>query len=267
MRSLFLFMLFLTTAHADCIDFWNEGCREKLALPQQIKVSRKKTENQKSGKQEKKEKQKKEDKEKLLKELFKKSMNWTPENLSPLEQYVSLHPEDERAVYYLRKYLMERQIKACYLERGLALLPTDYCDRMKELWKAWVEGKKEKEVVEGIEGIEEIEEKEGVEGTSTTSTTSTPSTTSKTSNYDFLFFFSYTCPHCQKVLPVVLEKLKDYNLIPIPATQENAEKFQEWKVKTVPTLIAYDRKKKKAYRLSGFNEKALEYFLRKLEEK
>jgi len=71
------------------------------------------------------------------------------------------------------------------------------------------------------------------------------------------------------MLPVVLKKLKNYNLIPVPATPENAEKFMEWGIKEgdiIPILIAYDREKKKAYRLTGFNEKALDYFLKELEK-
>jgi len=226
LKLLLLTIVSLRATANDCIDFWGNGCS--------VKVKTKKN--------------KKETKEEKLEKLYKESLNWTPKELSPLEKYVSLHPQDKRALYYLRKYLAERQIRACYLERGLTLKDTSYCDKMKKLWERWVEGK---------------------QGETATPTVSVVHRESKKvvslKDYKFLFFFSYTCSQCQEVLPVVLEKLKDYNLTPIPAISDNAEKFWEWKVRRVPTLIAYNPKTKKAYRLVGVTKENLDGFLKFLE--
>jgi len=233
------------TSSSPCIDFWGEGCG---IVKQEKKLSKESLSHKKQTKKKTKEQTKAE----KLEELYRKSLNWTPDNLSPLEKYVSLHPQDELAVYYLRKYLAERQIRACYLERGLALLPTDQCEKMRKAWEKWVEGVRQSP--------------QPTANRSETSKTVGRTAGKGLRKYEFLFFFSYTCPHCQKVLPIVLEKLKNYDLVPIPATNENADEFNEWKVYTVPTLVAVDREKNKAYRLTGFNEKQLDYFLKKLEE-
>jgi len=217
---LFVF-LSLPSLASPCIDFWGEGCgvkekevKEKKKVERDVKVSPPKL-----------------SKKELLEKLFKESLNWTPDNLSPLERYVATHPEDTEALRYLRRYIITRKVRACYIEAGLIGESFEKCERMREeLLKALQSSAKKR----------------------------------RFKNYEFLFFYSPSCPHCQKVFPVVLKELQGENLELIEANSNNAEIYEEWGVTTVPTLIAVNRKKKKAYRLRGFNEKALQYFLNSL---
>ncbi len=225
-RSLIVSLLLVSSASASsCIDFWGTGC------PVQ----------QKQVKKQKQEKQKKLTKEQVLLKLYNQSLSWTPDNLSPIEKYVALHPEDEEAVKLLRKYLAVRQIRACYLERGLLGKDSSYCRKLEESWKSWLQG------------------------SSTSTSTSTVSFSSSGSDVadkqiTYLFFYSFSCPRCEKTLPIV-ERVLGSKVKLIPASSFTANYFNEWKVTTVPTLIAV--RGKKALRLTGeFDESKLKAFLK-----
>ena len=182
-----------------CIDFWGEGCGE--------------------GKAEKRDKVKPSKRE-VLERLFKESLSWTPENLSPLERYVATHPEDVEALRYLKRYMQVRNVRACYIEAGLTGEGFERCEKMKS---------------------ELLGRRFG--------------------NYEFLFFYSSSCPHCQRLLPVLMRELQGEKLKLVEVSPNNTELYKEWKVNTVPTLIAVDEKRRKAYRLKEFNEESLRRFL------
>jgi len=220
--ALFLFLLSLSAYASPCIDFWGDGCREK----KQVKEHRKETK-----------KSKEEEKRKFLEKLYRESLNWTPDNLSPLEKYAATHPQDKEALKLLRKYLAERQIRACYLEKALTLQPTSECDRMRKEWERWVNGER------GIppEAVPKISMHAAGE-------------------LHYLFFYSPTCPHCTRTLPVVVKVLGSKVRL-IEANSSNADLFKEWKVGEVPTLIVY--RGKRALKLTGeFNQEKLLTFLK-----
>lgn len=216
---LFLLLFSLPVYASPCIDFWGDGC----------------------GVQEKKEQKKKRPtKREILEKLYEESLKWTPDNLSPLEKYVSLHPEDKEALEMLKKYLAVRQVRACYLERGLSGRDTSYCKQLEREWERW--------------GREKAE----------TSDRST-NVSADISEVRFLFFYNERCSVCRKVLPTV-RKVLGNRVEMIPASPVTGELFEKWKVFNVPTLIAV--RGKKALRLTGeFDEKTLQEFLKIVSEK
>lgn len=214
MKALFLLLLVLSSnsyaLNNDCIDFWG-NCTEQVK-PNQVKPKQKVD---------------------YLK-LLKASLNWTPNNISPIEKYVSLHPRNKQAVRYLKYYLALRQIRACYLAKGLLNESTAPCKAMEQNWMDWVAGKKQTEKKQAGKVV-------------------------------FLFFYSKDCPYCRKMIPIVKQKLK--NAVFIPDIPANLDKYEDWKVKDVPTVIAYFPKRKEAYKVEDANLEKLKALINFVKEK
>lgn len=220
--------LAVVLATSSCIDYWGEGC----GVQPQPKTNK-----------EQKVKQKRESKEELLKKLYRESLNWTPKDISPLERYVATHPQDRKAVEYLRKYLEEKQFRSCLLEKALLNQPSDECYLLLS---------SRKKASKKLTGKKQVVSENKAD----------------LSRYRFLLFYSPTCPHCQRVLPYALEKLKDYDLVLISSSDKDAvELFSEWRVDRVPTLVAVDKQSKVAYRVVGLTPEKLRNFLSYLVER
>ena len=182
----------------------------------------------------KKEVRKESREEKLLK-LYEKSLEWTPKDISPIERYASLHPTDPLAVKLLKLYLIEKQYRACLLSSQLTGKPESSCNYLL---------KQKEQVLNGTD-------------TAPTTVRSTEKTPVPKEGITYYFFYSPTCPHCQRVLPLVKKLLP--HAVYVPADSEHADLYEKFKVSKVPTLIAV--KGKQALKLSPVTPQNLPLFI------